>query len=440
MKIIDSLYSNLSRAILLLTCILSLTQLNAQTSSNTINGRNLYRPNSNNRQNQDTSYEKQDILIQVNQDSIDARMRFIQDSIAIRMQFIQDSIIARQIFVRDSIQRRKEILDSLKFLRTELPRLLEASLKNYSEDLIVLNSKIQIVGDSMLSNYESLLLPFTIDQPYRPWESKINLSNRPIKLVIDTIANKITAITSPGLSCTFTYSTRNNILIINGKSSIVNKQGEKLYKVPIDSVWFDRQGNVLKIKKYFQFYQVASQYYRGAFLFTHLGQVKQFEYGPTNNLTRCQITKFCDRWRAQDPRKVCNNMTYIILKQGNSYILTRTTDPVNTFADGKFTYEFDSKNTLKSVSFVNTGNSENWKTIVEVNDAGHVSRYVYQNKGAVHKTLLLNYYLDNPQAKNKVETITCLFEDDGVSYYQVNNTTGKTRERDKMTMEWSSWR
>jgi hypothetical protein len=440
MKTKGHFHSNLYKALVLLVCILTLSRLNAQTSSDTLNGRNLYRPNSINRQNQDTSYEKQEAFIQVNQDSIDARMRFIQDSIAIRMQFIQDSIIARQIFVRDSIQRRKEILDSLKFLKIELPRLLEASLKNYSEDIIILNNQIHIVGDSMLSNYLSLVLPFTIDQPYRPWEIKINLSNSPPNLVIDTNANKITAIQSPELSCAFAYSKRNNILIIKGKSSILNKQGGKLYKVPVDSIWFSRQGKVLKIKKYIQFYQVTSQYHRGAFIFNHLSQVKQYEYGPNNNLTKCQITKFCDRWKAQDPRKVCNNMNYLIMKQGNSYILTRTTDPVNKFADGKFTYEFDSKNTLKTVSFVNTGNSENWKTIVEVNDAGYVSRYVYQNKGAVHKTLLVNYYLDDPRAKHKVETITCLFEDDGVSYYQVNNATGKTRQRDKMTMEWSPWR
>lgn len=239
------------------------------------------------------------------------------------------------------------------------------------------------------------------------------------------------------MSCTYSYSARNNILIINGKNSIVSKPGGKLYKVQIDSIFFDRSGNVIKIKRYYKYHQVVNQYHKGSFLFLHLTHVKQFEYGTANHLSKYQITNFCDRGRAQDAKKICNIMTYSISKQDNSYILKRSTNPVNKFADGKFTYEFDSRNTLKSVAFVNNTNSENWKTIVEVNEAGHVSRYVYQNKGAVHKTLLINYY---PRGKHKVETITCLFEDDGVSYYQVNNTTDKNRSRDKLTMEWSPWR
>ncbi len=429
--------ANLRKFLILILCFFSLSQTYAQSSSDSLRGKNLYRPNSYTQQEAETIQESADTLLPVNQDSIDARMKFIQDSIAVRMQFIQDSILAREIFVRDSIQRRKEILDSVIFLRAELPRLLEATLKTYSKDVIVFNNKIQIIGDSMLNNYISWILPFTIDQPYIPWKSTINLSNKPIKLTIDTIAKKITSIHAPGLSCNYSYSSRNNILIINGKSSIVSKASGKLYKMPIDSVFYDRAGNVIKIKSYFRIFQANSLYQKGAFLFNHLSQVKQFEYSSSNHMTNYQITNFCDRARVQDAKKVCNIMAYSILKQGNSYILTRTTNPVNNFADGKFTYEFDSRNTLKSVAFVNNKNSENWRTIVEINESGHVSRYVYQNKGAVHKTLLINYY---PQGKNKVETTTCLFEDDGVSYYQVNNATGKTRERNKLTMEWSPWR
>ncbi len=418
--------------------LLNLNFISAQSDTDTLRGRNLYRPNSEKHQKVNLMKESSDTLKQVDQDSINVRLQFIRDSIAARMQFIQDSILAREKFVRDSIQRRKEILDSLTFLRNELPPLLEASLKTFSDDVIVVSSTIRIVGDSTLSNHTSLILPFTIDQPYAPWKSVINLSDKPIKLTIDTLKNKIMAIQAPGLGCSFAYNPRNNSLIISSKSSIVSKSSGKLYKVPVDSVWFDRRKKVSKIKRYFEFYQATSQYQKGAYLFTHLTQVKQFEYDAAGHLSRYQITNFCDREKVQDPKKVCTNMTFTILKQGNSYLLTRTTDPVNNFADGKFTYEFDSGNNLKSVSFVNNKNSENWKTIVEVNESGYVSRYVYQNKGIVRKTLLVNYYPE--KAKQKVETITCLFEDDGVSYYQVNNTTGKTRERNRLTMEWSPWR
>ncbi len=418
--------------------LLSLNFICAQSGTDTLRGRNLYRPNSEKHQNTDLMRESSDTLKGVNQDSINARLQFIRDSISVRLQFIQDSILAREKFVRDSIQRRKEILDSLTFLKNELPPLLEASLKTFSEDVIVTNNTIKIVGDSILSDYTSLILPFTIDQPYAPWKSVMNLSDKPIKLSIDTIKNKIMAIKAPGLSCSFAYNTRNTILIISSKSSIVSKSSGKQYKIPIDSVWFDHRRKAIKIKRYFEFYQATGQYQKGAYLFTHLTQVKQFEYDATGHLTRYQITNFCDREKAQDKRKVCTNMTFTIQRPGNSYMLTRTTDPANDFADGKFTYEFDSDNNLKSVSFVNNKNSENWKTIVEVNESGYVSRYVYQNKGIVRKTLLVNYYPE--KTRQKVETITCLFEDDGVSYYQVNNTTGKTRERNRLTMEWSPWR
>ncbi len=433
-------HSITGKILLLLTGILFIVQLPAQTTSDTLRSRNLYRPQTLRQDDVRLNQDSLDSQAQINQDSIDLRLQYIRDSLDARLRFIQDSIIAREKFVRDSIRRREHILDSLTFLRAELPRLLEASLKTYSDNIIVYNKRIQIVGDSILTNYTSKVLPFTIDRPYTPWKSVINLSDKPIKIIIDTIAHKITAIRAPGISNSYSYSARNNILRINSKNSIVSKPGGKLYKVPIDSVFFDRRGNVSKIKRYFHFYQVTNQYHRGAPLFLHLSQVKQFEYSADNVMTKYQTTNFCDRWRAQDEKKVCNIITYSINKQGNTYILTRQTDPVNVYADGWFSYEFDHMGNLKSVAFNNTKNSENWKTIVELNDAGNVSRYIYQNKGAVHKTLLVNYYLNDPGAKYKVETITCIFENDGVSYYQVNNTTDLSRERNRITMEWSPWR
>ncbi|MGD2035353.1 MAG: hypothetical protein PVF73_09880 [Bacteroidales bacterium] len=425
--------------LMLIACLGISGHINAQTATDTLRGRNLYRPNHEVRQKPDYQSESKDSLTDINQDSLDARFQFIQDSIEARMQFIRDSILAREKFVRDSIQRRKEILDSVTFLRAELPRLLEASLKTFSDDVIIHQNNIRITGDSMLSDYINYRLIFTIDQPYTPWKTRVNLSDKPIKIVIDTIAEKIIAIESPYFNCSYVYAKSNTVLRINSKSSIVSKAGIKLYKIPIDSIFFNRAGNVTKIKRYIQFYQVDNQYRKGPLLFVHLAQVKQYEYN-NNRITAFEITNFCDRSKPQDEKKVCNIMTYSITKQGNSHILTRRTDPANDFADGVFTYEFDAGYTLKNVSFVNNKKTENWKTIVEINDLGNVSRYVYQNKGIVHKTLLVNYYTDDPHARHKVETITCLFEDDGVSYYQVNNTTGKTRERDKMTMEWSPWR
>ena len=95
---------------------------------------------------------------------------------------------------------------------------------------------------------------------------------------------------------------------------------------------------------------------------------------------------------------------------------------------------------LKNVAFTNLKKTENWKTYIELNDEGNVSVYIYENQGAIRNSLMINYYLNDPDAKYNVETISCAFEDDGVSYYQKNNMTGKSRSRDKMTLEWSPWR
>jgi hypothetical protein len=220
----------------------------------------------------------------------------------------------------------------------------------------------------------------------------------------------------------------------------LSKRTGKLYKEPIDSVFFNRQGRVAKVKKYYQFYELVNNFQRGKKMFLHLAFVKQFEYNPYGEMTKYEVTKFCDRWQSQAPKKVCNIITYTITPGGNIYKIARKNNPPNEFSDGVFTYEFSSGNTLSAVSFRNFKETEDWKTIIEVNEAGNVSRYLYMNKNAVNKTLLVNYFLDDPNAKHKVETITCSFEDDGISYYQQNNTTGKSRVRDKMTLEWSEWR
>ena len=372
-------------------------------------------------------------------DSIEARLQFIRDSIEARLQFIRDSLEARRIFVRDSILRRQRIIDSLTFLKNELPPLIESALRAVTDDIIIYTGKVNIVGDSILSNYTYRILPFNLTLPFRPWESVLNLSDNPIKFAVDTVRHKIISMKTPFISCSFIYGRNKNILRINESGSILNKRSARLYKAPIDSVFFDNRGRIVKIKRYIQYYQVTANYQRGAPLFLHLSEVRQFEYNAGNLIARQQTVSFCDRWSAQDERKVCNIINYTLNRQGNTYILARRNDPVNDYSDGTFNFEFDSRNNLKSVSFKNVKNSEDWKCFVEVNKEGYVSRYVRQNKGFVHQTLLINYYLNDPYAKHKYETITCTFEDDGVSYYQRNNTTGKERFRDKMTGEWSPW-
>jgi hypothetical protein len=148
---------------------------------------------------------------------------------------------------------------------------------------------------------------------------------------------------------------------------------------------------------------------------------------------------FCERGSASAAVKVCNVIEYGLSQTGNRFVLTKNTNPKNDYGDGAFTYEFDSDYTLQSLAFTNNNKSEDWKTFIEVNDMGYVSSYIYQNKGWVHQTLLINYYLNDPGAKHKIEKIICTFEDDGISYYQQNQMTGKSRRRDKMTGEWGPW-
>jgi len=95
---------------------------------------------------------------------------------------------------------------------------------------------------------------------------------------------------------------------------------------------------------------------------------------------------------------------------------------------------------LKTVSFKNIKNTEDWKCFIDLNRDWFVSRYAFESKGVVSNALVFYYYLDDPGAKNKVESISCTFESDGVSYYQRNNTTGKSRERSRITGEWGPWR
>ncbi len=407
--------------------LLVIIQLNAQNNPDSLRIKYLYRPQES--EQKDTVYRCDSMLI---------REQFIRDSIAARLQFIQDSIIAREKFVRDSIARRQRIMDSLTFLKTELPVLFDATVKTITEQLVIHNSGIGIAGDSMLTDYTYEIVPFGLSQPFTPWKSTINLSTNPVTITVNNTRKKIKGIKAPFFNCT--YEKRPGMLVIREQGIIVNNHSGNFYKDPVDTVFYDKTGRILKIKRYAHFYQVTGNYQKGASLFVHLTQVRQFEYGSANVPAMFQEVNFCERWSSAGESKVCNIITYEISRQGNTYTLIKQNNPANGYSDGTYVVEYNSVFDPVSQSFENKSKTESWKCFVELNEAGNVSRYVYQKKGVVNETLLVNYFLDDPSAKHKVETITCFFEPDGISYRQVNNTTGQRRDRDKLTMEWSPWR
>jgi hypothetical protein len=442
---------NWRAAFLFYAGLMILSAASAQNNSDTLKGRNIYNPhrlapedtitvpvmkNDQMQYSRDSADARQQFI----QDSIQARLKFIQDSIQARLKFIQDSILAREKFIRDSIQRRKRILDSLNLLKDELPRLLDASLKTVEDQIMVYNNKLIIKGDSTLNNYNCIILPFQLNEPYTPWKLTVNLTDNPVKIKIDTLNHKIMSIKSPYFSYNYKYGKQRNIIRIDEESGIVSNRSGKYYKVPFDSVFFDRQGRVAKVKRYIHYYQVTGNYQRGAPLFIHLSQVKQFEYSSGNLITKHQAINFCERWNGGEENKVCNIITYTLSTLGKTYTLSRHNDPANDYASGTFTFEFDDMYNLKTVSFKNIKNTEDWKCFIDLNRDWLVSRYAFENKGVVGNALVFYYHLDDPTAKHKVESISCTFESDGVSYYQRNNTTGKSRERSRITGEWGPWK
>ena len=81
------------------------------------------------------------------------------------------------------------------------------------------------------------------------------------------------------MNCSFAYGKHGDVLVVSELSIIQNDRSGHFYKTPVDSVFFDRNKRVVKIKRYVQFYGVVSNSQRGAPLFLNLLQVKQFEYG-----------------------------------------------------------------------------------------------------------------------------------------------------------------
>ncbi len=359
------------------------------------------------------------------------------DSIA-REQYIRDSVMAREKFVRDSIIHRQHVRDSLVFLKNHLPSLISAALFTKDDDIIVSVNAVEVIGDSALTDFTYRVLPNRFVDPYKPWYGVVNLTSHPVKFEVDTIKKCITSLTINGDNNMFSYTGNNKIVVIKKSGRFTSKYGKKYYRAPIDSVIFDSKGKLSQIKRYYIVYEATDNFKLGKKLFDFRWQVKQFKI-IDNELSSFKVVKYADRWNSYEPEKIASVSDYVFSKEGYSYKLERKNDPVNNFSDGTYQYEFDDIGNLKTVTFRNTSNTENWKTFIELNEQGFVSRYVYKDKGVVNRTLLVNYFLDDPDAKYKVETVTCTFEDDGISYYQHNNTTGKSRQRDKFTGVWGPW-
>ncbi|MBN2274937.1 MAG: hypothetical protein JXK95_11430 [Bacteroidales bacterium] len=402
----------------------------ARQTSDTLKGKHIYHPQQlgakdtiiSNVQTEDTLFQPGDSLQEI------------------RLKYIRDSLLAREQFIRDSIQRRQRMLDSLNFLKRELPVLLDAYLKTIREDIIVHNNTVSIIGDSVLSDYSYVYLLFNLTQPYTPWKVRYKLTDNSVKIFTDKARQKIVSVQASFMNCTFSYGNPKDVMVIHELSRIQRDKWGQFYITPFDSVFFDHYKRVYKIKRYLQLYAVTSSNQRGEALFINLSQVKQYEYGPDNRLTLYQVVNFCDRWKAYEASKVCNIITHKLSKQGHTYLLTRRNDPANTYSDGTFTFEFDGDQNLRSVSFHNLSNTENWQRIVELNAEGNVNCYIDKTKDIVRQSLCMIYNHKNPAAKHKVETVTTIFEEDGISYYQKNNTTGLSRVRDRLTLEWGPWR
>jgi len=371
-------------------------------------------------------------------DSIETRLQFVRDSIEARMQFVRDSIAAREAFVRDSIARRERKLDSLNFLQRAVPGLLEASVKTISEEIVISLIDPVITDELTLTDFYYITLPFDYTRPYTPWKGVFNLSDKPIKIVVEGQNKRITSIQSPAFNFIFDYNQKLKTLRILEPGVIVKRPSGNLYKLPVDTVYYDASGRINKIKRYFEFYQVKNSYQKGTFLYTHLSQVRQFDY-ISGKLSGYQVTNFCDRDNAQQAKKVCNIITFGITTQNNLYIVKRHNEPANKYSDGTFTFEFTGDYVLKSTSFINDTKTENWKTYIEMNQEGYVGEYIYENKGVIANSLTINYFNDL-KSKQKYETISCSYDHNGTCIYQKNNMTSKSRSRHEMTLEWSEWR
>jgi hypothetical protein len=383
----------------------------SQTGTDTTKAWNLYRPQH-----------------QVNKDSIDARQKLVQDS-----------ILAREKFVRDSIQHRKQVLDSLTFLQTELQTLLQAVQWTTNEDIISHADKISIIGDTVLGDFVYYKLPLTLYGPYTPWKGSFSLNARQVRFTIDKKTNKIGTIQGPSLTCGFNYANQGMIIVIREDYTLQKNSYGNFFKFPVDSIFFDRNKKIVKVKRYVQFYNLLPTNRKGELLFTNLSQVKQYQYDTNGQMTKYELVKFCDRYKAYDKNEVCSIINYAVAKQNNNYLITRRNNPENEYSDGTFTLEFDAHENIKSISFRLLNNALMWQRFVEMNKDGNVSCYTDKKSGITTSTQCMVYHKE-PNAKYPVEVITTTFDKDGIDYMQTNVTTEKSRLRNKLTLEWGPWK
>jgi len=361
-----------------------------------------------------------------------------QDSLNTRQAFIRDSIQSREQFVRDSLLRRKMIHDSLTFLQKELQQVLEAIQWTIGDDIISHAANISIVGDSALSDYMYYKLPMGKTKPYTTWKGNVSLNAKHIRLYINKKNKKINAIRSASLVCSLTYM--NPGLIIIHEDYIMQKNSSgNFFRYPLDSVFLDRDNKIYKIRRYVQFYDLLPGNKKGELLFTNRTEVRQYQYNADRLMTSYEMVKFCERYKVYEKNDVCSIVKYSVAKQRDTYLVTRRNNPANEFSDGTFALQFDANENVKYVSFRLLNNQLMWQRFVELDKSGNVSCYIDKKDGVTGNTRCMTYH-NEPNAKYPVDVINTSFEKDGVDYVQSNLTTGKTRMRDRMTLEWGPWR
>ncbi|RLD76382.1 MAG: hypothetical protein DRJ10_13655, partial [Bacteroidetes bacterium] len=107
----------LRKIIIIFLGLLSFSQVSAQIDQDTTQNSEKQNPN---------------LIIQNDTTSFSSDSALIK-----RQEFITDSLIARETFVKDSLYHRKQILDSLTFLKQELPKLIAAAIKSVNEEIII---------------------------------------------------------------------------------------------------------------------------------------------------------------------------------------------------------------------------------------------------------------------------------------------------------------
>jgi len=353
------------------------------------------------------------------------------DTNVTKLNFVDDSI-KRMEYKLDSIARIKRIKDSISITKKQLKFILECYFKAIHENIPISGVYIQTYDDTLISKAGYFLITFNLNQPFKPWYYELDLLLQNLKIVFDN-NHLIRKITSKNINIDIEY--QKNIIIIKNIHSILNNKYGSYYKIPIDSIFLDNNNNIIKIKEYLKFYNLINNKEKGDFLFENIVFVKQFYYNRDNSLSKIQIVNFGDRWYKFETQKVTGIINYEITKNNMTYIINRKTDPENIYADGKYIYEFDSNMNLIKVNYINNSTAENWRKEIELNNNGHIHCYYDYIKDKLKQSLCFIYNY----SENKYQSITTIFEDDGISYFQRNNTTGQTRRRNKLTLEWGPW-